>query len=221
MGGERETPRRSPVVVPEVPRVRSASPRPASPAEVEALRAEYDALNETKGRLAKLEAELQRKLDDADISRPIVVPPEMSTPGQPKVITSKTAIPVRLSLGTWLSLLGSLVTAIAVSAFFVARTELHRGDAQRHLNPESGIGWGVYSQFETREEAKAERKASVEQIEATMDQKHFEMQGELIRVLGGTVKYRRWEEEQKRKADQKRKAGQTPTQTAPIAPEDS
>ncbi len=100
-------------------------------------------------------------------------------------MTPNSPMPVRLSLGTWVSLLVAMLTVMATGAYFVASTKLHQTDNQRHLNPTDGAGWGASADFETRDEA---REARADAVKA-MDKSHEKLKGDLIRVLGTKVKY--------------------------------
>jgi len=216
---DRKTPTRAPIIQPEPPSFRRVH-RPAN-ANADALQAEYEALLESKRRILAMEAELAARLDAEDVSRPIALPMPMasavpssdrslSQDGLP-TLTARTAIPVRLSLGTWALLIGGFVSIAGTAALFVVQAQTHRDDHRVHLDPKEGIGWGSRSMFETRMEAAKARYDFSEDLKRTQKIQHEEMQGELIRVLGGRVKYNQWREAK----------SQVPTSVAPpqITPE--
>jgi len=192
----RDGERKTPVVTPAVPRVRPTLPTP----EIERLREEWDALEESRLRLTRMERDLAARLDELDVSRPIHIPPEMLAAGpgsrpapdaEMPTLTSSSPIPVRLSLGTWIVLLSTLLGILGTGTLFVVQTREHTGDQQRHLDSATGIGWGAHVHFESRADAKAER----DRVMATVERQLALQQAELIRVLGGRAKFDQWRRE--------------------------
>ncbi len=162
--------------------------RRVSDQEAARLREEWEALAEAKARMAAMERELAAKLDSQDISRPLVmgldgpIPQPGSSAAMP-VLSPSSPMPVSFTIKTWLVLLFAVASMMGTGAYFVASTKLHQTDSQRHLNPDNGAGWGKSADFETREEAREARAATVKAIEDKMDSSHKTLKDDLVRVL--------------------------------------
>jgi hypothetical protein len=122
-------------------------------------------------------------------------------------------LPVKPTTGTMLTALGMLIAALTTVIVLVNEGRHHLGDHQMHLDPASGLPWGGKVQYESKDEAKQAHIEIEAHLEKKLDSTHERLGGELIKVLGGKVKYERW---QQTKAAEKE--AKTPTSVMPALP---
>jgi hypothetical protein len=186
------TPRQTPVVVtfgrPKTP--------PVNPEQKRLLQEEWDALEERRQAIARMEQELSQRWPE-DLSRPISVGAvPHAVPLQPSwaAFLANGPLPVKPTTGTLLTAVGMLVAALTTVIVLVTEGRHHLNDNTRHLDQNSGLGWGGKVQYESKDEARTAHTEIETRLEKKLDSTHERLGGELIKVLGGPAKYERWKQ---------------------------
>jgi hypothetical protein len=169
------------------PHERKTPTRPFTAQEREQLRLEWEALEERKHALERAEADIQARWPE-DVTRPnpIGTYPAIDWRQQPPIPAEKidwshngTPIRVRLTLGAMLTLVTTLCTVLGGGAYMIAQARAHMVDAQAHLDPSSGTGWGAAARFESRAEAAKAHTDMVQSLGARMDK----LRDEIVQAL--------------------------------------